>query len=97
MITICCYILEKSIYYGHDTYVASIAAGNDVQGVSYFGYAKGTARGVSPRARLSIYKVSWPEFLTSTADVIAAMDQAVADGVGIVSISMGFRHIPCWH
>ncbi|KAM3265370.1 hypothetical protein P3L10_002364 [Capsicum annuum] len=76
--------------------LSSLAAGNYVHGVSYFGYATGTAKGVAPRARLAIYKISWPEFSTSTADVIAGMDQAVADGVDIISISSGFRHIPLY-
>ncbi|PHT60507.1 hypothetical protein CQW23_02870 [Capsicum baccatum] len=82
--------------FGHGTHVASLAAGNYVHGVSYFGYATGTAKGVAPRARLAIYKISWPEFSTSTADVIAGMDQAVADGVDIILISSGFRHIPLY-
>lgn len=39
--------------------------------------------------------MTWPGFSTS-ADVIAAMDQAVSDGIDIISISSGFRHIPLY-
>ncbi|KAK4372046.1 hypothetical protein RND71_007430 [Anisodus tanguticus] len=80
---------------GRGTHCASIAAGNYAKGVSHFGYAAGTSRGVAPRARLAVYKFNFNEG-TFTSDLIAAMDQAVADGVDTISISQGIDFIPMY-
>ncbi|KAJ8565502.1 hypothetical protein K7X08_008078 [Anisodus acutangulus] len=80
---------------GRGTHCASIAAGNYAKGVSHFGYAAGTSRGVAPRARLAVYKFNFNEG-SFTSDLIAAMDQAVADGVDTISISQGIDFIPMY-
>ncbi|CAI5536458.1 unnamed protein product [Closterium sp. Naga37s-1] len=78
--------------FGHGTWCAGAAAGNS--GVPMAG---GGASGMAPAARLAAYKVFWysqgdrPEMRAlggESADLLAAVNQAVADGVHVMSISL---------
>ncbi|KAL8192137.1 hypothetical protein R6Q57_027999 [Mikania cordata] len=83
---------------GHGTHTASTVGGRGVPNVSSLGgFSSGTAFGGAPMARLAIYKVCWP--IPSKGkedgntclfeDMLAAFDDAIHDGVHILSISIG--------
>ncbi|KAK2352536.1 Subtilase family protein [Trifolium repens] len=73
--------------FGHGTHVASIVGGRKIKGVSYYGLAKGTLRGGVPSSRIAVYKVCNPKCRDD--NILAAFDDAIADGVDIISISIG--------
>ncbi|KAK8611350.1 hypothetical protein V6N13_131404 [Hibiscus sabdariffa] len=77
---------------GHGTHTASIAAGAFVANASYHGLAQGTARGGSPSARIAIYKVCSEDGCPGST-TLKAIDDAVRDGVDIISISIGMSSL----
>ena len=80
-------------YNGHGTHTASTAGGN--HGVAATGAAAifGSISGIAPRARIAAYKALWSTQDGATAsgfssDLVAAIDQAVADGVDVINYSI---------
>ncbi|KHN05405.1 Subtilisin-like protease [Glycine soja] len=57
------------------------------------GYAAGIAKGVAPKARLAAYKVCWKNSGCFDSDILAAMDEAVSDGVQSVAVTVLPPHI----
>lgn len=79
-------------FIGHGTHTASIVAGFPVRKASYKGLAAGTARGGAPHSRIAAYKACWAVVIDqgcTDADILKAFDEAVNDGVDIISVSLG--------
>jgi hypothetical protein len=80
-------------YNGHGTHTASTAGGNNGVATTGAAAAFGTISGIAPRARIAAYKALWSTKDASTAsgftsDLVAAIDQAVADGVDVINYSI---------
>ncbi|XP_020109514.1 subtilisin-like protease SBT3.9 [Ananas comosus] len=73
---------------GHGSHTASIAAGRYVANTNYKGLASGGARGGAPMARIAVYKACWDSGCYD-ADLLAAFEDAIKDGVDILSVSLG--------
>lgn len=78
---------------GHGTHTASTAAGNAVQAASFYGLAQGTARGGVPSVRVAAYRARPYGVGCSGVDILAAFDDAIANGVDVISISIGAMHV----
>ena len=74
----------------HGSHTASTAAGN--YNVTATGAAAplGKVSGMAPRARIAAYKVCWngDDGGCASSDSMAAIDQAVADGVDVINFSI---------
>ena len=73
---------------GHGSHTASTAAGRFVKDMNFSGLAAGSAHGGAPMARIAVYKTCWDSGCYD-ADLLAAFDDAIRDGVNILSVSLG--------
>ena len=80
-------------YDGHGTHTSSTAGGNEGVSVSGDASAFGKISGIAPRARIAMYKALWHDSSVPTStgfnsDLVAAIDDAVADGVDVINYSI---------
>lgn len=77
---------------GHGTHTASTAGGNNNVPVTGPAAAFGSISGIAPHARIAAYKALWEvapgQGSGYTEDLVAAIDQAVADGVDVINYSI---------
>ncbi len=77
---------------GHGTHTASTAGGNANVPATGVTATLGSINGIAPRARIAAYKVCWADTPTGggcfSSDSVAAIDQAVADGVDVINFSI---------
>ncbi|WP_136053674.1 S8 family serine peptidase [Microbacterium sp. K24] len=82
---------------GHGSHTASTAAGNFKVKAAVEGVDLGTISGVAPASKVAAYKACYvgPDPAVTTddicalSDLVAAIDQAVADGVDVINYSIG--------
>ncbi|KAL7091155.1 hypothetical protein ACP275_12G088300 [Erythranthe tilingii] len=75
---------------GHGSHTASTAAGRPVD-ANFYGIAGGIARGGVPSAKIAVYKACHGTDCYGV-DLLHAFDDAIADGVDLISISVGGKY-----
>ena len=84
---------------GHGSHTAGTAGGNSGVEASIGAVSAGVLSGIAPRARIASYKALWTANDTAlgpplshdggqTADILRAIDDAVADGVDVINYSV---------
>ena len=79
---------------GHGSHTSSTAAGNNNVHITIDGHDIGNASGMAPGAKLAMYKVCWDGRKNiadgcANSDSVAAINDAVADGVDVLNYSIG--------
>ncbi len=79
-------------YDGHGSHTGATAAGNLDTPVAINGIDLGLASGMAPRAHVAAYKALWADGADSASgssvDLVAAIDDAVSDGVDVINYSV---------
>ena len=76
---------------GHGSHTASTAGGNANVPATGAASVLGSISGIAPRARIAAYKACWGQGDDGgcpSVDTVAAIDQAVADGVDVINFSI---------
>ena len=78
---------------GHGSHTSSTSGGNMGVDASINGIALGQISGMAPRARIATYKICWlatgaTDVGCNNTDTLKAIDDALADGVDIISFSI---------
>jgi subtilisin family serine protease len=79
---------------GHGSHTSSTAVGNQISGMVVNGRQFARSAGMAPAAKLATYKVCWDSSDDDldgcyTSDMIAAVEDAVTDGVDVINFSIG--------
>ncbi len=75
---------------GHGTHTTSTSAGNAGVESSILGTSFGKVSGIAPRAHVIMYRVcGGPLGSCYSSDSVAAVDQAITDGVDVLNFSIG--------
>jgi hypothetical protein len=72
---------------GHGTHTSSTAVGSPVADASIFGISRGPISGMAPGAHLIMYRVCLDEGCFPS-DSVAAVEQAILDGVDVMNFSI---------
>ena len=72
---------------GHGTHTATTTAGNGGVAASLFGVSYGAVSGIAPRAQVIAYRVC-ANAGCYQSDSVAAVNQAIADGVDVINFSI---------
>jgi hypothetical protein len=73
---------------GHGTHTTSTAAGSRTDSALLYGVQRGPVSGIAPGARVIMYRVCDADGCFNS-DSVAAVQQAIADGVNVINFSIG--------
>lgn len=78
---------------GHGTHTLTTAAGNAGVAASIFGVSRGAVSGIAPRAHVIAYRVCGDAGCYNS-DSVAAVEQAILDGVDVINFSISGGNNP---